>query len=106
MRRRKELLTSLLMSISFVNGADLAAGERNLPTPFKTGRSVVFAPHGMVATSHPLAADIGLDVLKKGGNAVDAAIATNAAIGLMEAMSCGIGGDLFVIVWDAKTRKL
>jgi gamma-glutamyltranspeptidase/glutathione hydrolase len=64
------------------------------------------APSGMVATSHPLAAQAGLDILKKGGNAVDAAIATNAAIGLMEPMSCGIGGDLYAMVWDAKTQKL
>jgi gamma-glutamyltranspeptidase / glutathione hydrolase len=64
------------------------------------------ASHGMVATSHPLAAQIGLDVLKKGGNAIDAAIATNAAMGLMEPMSCGIGGDLYAIVWDAKSQKL
>src|SRR5262249_5964082 len=54
----------------------------------------------------PLAAQVGLDILKKGGNAVDAAIATNAAMGLMEPMSCGIGGDLYAIVWDAKTKKL
>jgi gamma-glutamyltranspeptidase / glutathione hydrolase len=71
-----------------------------------SARSVVMAPHGMVATSHPLAAEIGLDVLKRGGNALDAAIATNAAIGLMEPMSCGLGGDLFAIVWDAKTHKM
>jgi gamma-glutamyltranspeptidase / glutathione hydrolase len=64
------------------------------------------APHGMVATSHPLAAEIGLDVLKRGGNALDAAIATNAAMGLMEPMSCGVGGDLFAIVWDAKAHKM
>ena len=65
------------------------------PAVPRGGRSVTLAPHGMVATSHPLAAQIGLDVLKKGGNAFDAAIAVNAALGLMEPMSCGIGGDLY-----------
>src|SRR6516225_8943599 len=84
----------------------LKAGDRNVLTPFHAGRSVVMAPHGMVATSHPLAAQVGLDVLKQGGNAIDAAIATDAAMGLMEPMSCGIGGDLYAIVWDAKTKKL
>src|SRR3954468_5700383 len=72
----------------------------------KTGRSVVMAPQGMVAASQPLAAQVGLDVLKAGGNAIDAAIATNAALGLMEPTSCGPGGDLFAIVWDAKSKKL
>src|SRR5947209_4808449 len=72
----------------------------------KAGRSVTMARHGMVAASQPLAAQIGLDVLKAGGNAIDAAIATNAALGLMEPTSCGPGGDLFAIVWDAKSKKL
>jgi gamma-glutamyltranspeptidase/glutathione hydrolase len=71
-----------------------------------TTRSPVVAVHGMAASAHPLATQIGIDILKAGGNAVDAAIAMNAALGLMEPVSCGVGGDLFAIVWDAKTQKL
>ena len=69
-------------------------------------RSEVIAKNGMVATSHPLATQIGIDILKQGGTAIDAAIAANAALGLMEPTGSGIGGDLFAIVWDAKTQQL
>ena len=69
-------------------------------------RSEVIATHGMAATSQPLATQIAIDILKSGGNAIDAAIAANAALGLMEPTGNGIGGDLFAIIWDAKTKKL
>jgi gamma-glutamyltranspeptidase/glutathione hydrolase len=69
-------------------------------------RSEVIAANGMVATSQPLATQIGLQVLKDGGNAIDAAIAANAALGLMEPTGNGIGGDLYAIVWHAKDKKL
>ncbi|WP_445386045.1 gamma-glutamyltransferase [Robiginitalea sp. IMCC44478] len=71
-----------------------------------TTRSEILARKGMAATSQPLATQAALDILKKGGSAMDAAIAANAVLGLVEPASCGIGGDIFAIVWDAKEGKL
>ena len=83
-----------------LNGYDRITGEAF------ASRSEVIGQNGMVATSHPLATQIGLDILKQGGTAIDAAIAANIALGLMEPTGNGIGGDLFAIVWDAKTQQL
>ncbi len=69
-------------------------------------RRPVVSPHGMAATSQPLATQAAIDTLKRGGNAVDAAIAANAVLALTEPTGCGLGGDLFAIVWDAETQKL
>lgn len=69
-------------------------------------RSTVYGRHGMVCAAQPLAVQAGIEMLKAGGSAVDAAIAVNACLGLMEPTANGIGGDLFAIVWDPKTAKL
>lgn len=90
----------LITSFSFAQ-ADREANGLNFAS-----RSEVIGQHGMVATSHPLATQIGLDILKNGGNAIDAAIAANAATGLMEPTGNGIGGDLFAIIWHEKSQKL
>ena len=90
--------------MSIASGAVFSA-DRVTGKPFAT-RSEVYAPKAMAATSHPLATQIALQAMRDGGSAVDAAIAANAALGLMEPTGNGIGGDLFAIVWDPKTSKL
>jgi len=98
------LMSTTTLADTIPNAAP-GGGDRYSGPGFAT-RAPVLATHGMAATAQPLATQIAVDVLKRGGSAVDAAIAANAALGLMEPVGCGIGGDLFAIVWDPKTGKL
>src|SRR6266404_3046840 len=100
-------MTAARMLCVMLTTSVLTAHSENRPTgkSFAT-RSEVLAQHGMACTSQPLATQAALDILKQGGSAVDAAIAADALLGVVEPMNCGVGGDLFAIVWDAQSQKL
>ena len=107
MRACAGLSAALVLAVSLpglaVAGDD--GGSRYTGRIFAS-RSPVLARHGMAATSHPLASAAAVDVMKRGGSALDAAIAANAVLALVEPHACGLGGDLFAIVWDPATQRL
>lgn len=98
---KKTLFLSLISALFL----QLSAQDR-ITGKYSASRSEVIAPHAMACTSQPLATQVALQILKQGGNAIDAAIAANACLGLMEPTGNGLGGDLFALVWDAKTHQL
>jgi gamma-glutamyltranspeptidase / glutathione hydrolase len=107
--RRSPLKVSVAVLVAATLGpwahAD-AQRDSTLPSRPVAGRSVVVTRYGIVATSHPLASMAGVQMLERGGSAVDAAIAANATLGLVEPMMNGMGGDLFAIIYDPKTGRL
>src|SRR5438309_4468794 len=99
-------ISSMLRVFLYLSIATVTAGQNVDAQDRSQGRSMVISRGGIVAAGSPLAAQAGVRVLERGGNAVDAAIAANAVMGVVEPMMNGIGGDLFAIVYDAKTNKL
>ena len=104
---RTMAIIGLLVTLACASDANAGTsrGDRYAGQPWAT-RSPVLAQHGMAATEQPIASLVAIEILKKGGSAVDAGIAANAVLGLMQPVLNGIGGDAFAIVWDPKTKQL
>jgi gamma-glutamyltranspeptidase/glutathione hydrolase len=106
MRLKSHVLFGWITLGGIVSPTSSFAFDRVTGSPWKSSRSEVYAQKGMAASSHPLATQVAIDILKAGGTATDAAIAANSMLGLVEPTGSGIGGDLYAIVWDAKQKKL
>lgn len=99
------IITETAVAADYVDGAQAGRGDRLVGANF-AGRSEIIAKNGAAATSQPLATQVAISILQQGGSAVDAAIAANATLGLVEPTGSGMGGDLFALIWDPKARKV
>lgn len=99
------IITDTAVAADYVDGAQAGRGDRLVGANF-AGRSEIIAKNGAAATSQPLATQVAISILQQGGSAVDAAIAANATLGLVEPTGSGMGGDLFALIWDPKAQKV
>ncbi|MDQ7087205.1 MAG: gamma-glutamyltransferase [Acidobacteriota bacterium] len=104
--KRRTVLALLIVCLAVVPVLPVMRAADRPEGRLLATRSVTYARHGMVSAAHPLAAQVGVEILRRGGNAVDAAIAVNAALAFLEPVACGPGGDLFAMVWDAQKGEL